>query len=198
MAEPLSPQRRSATRQRARLRGQEARQGRALWVYDVTTNTGFVSVGITSDTGEFAAQLGRQRYPGVRELTVTADCGGSNGGSCRSARLRRQLPLRARPQSHKKSFRVTAEGYLEIMDAVGTCVSSLLATTAARARAIACASTWIGSSALPAEWFMKARGGNAGGWDDCPDRLGFPQAVPEGARRSVQADFAAVREGRLS
>jgi hypothetical protein len=30
-----------------------------------------------------------------------------------------------------------------------------------------------------------------------PDRLGFPQAAPEGARRSVQADFAAVREGGL-
>src|SRR5207344_47736 len=30
-----------------------------------------------------------------------------------------------------------------------------------------------------------------------PDHLGFPQAAPEGAWRSVQADFAAVREGGL-
>ena len=40
-------------------------------VYDVTANAGFVSVGITSDTAEFAVQsircslerMGRQRYP---------------------------------------------------------------------------------------------------------------------------------------
>src|SRR5438093_8948041 len=56
-------------------------------VYDVTANAGFVSVGITSDTAEFAVQsircwlerMGRQRYPKARELTITADCGGSNG-----------------------------------------------------------------------------------------------------------------------
>src|SRR6202035_3237294 len=60
-------------------------------VYDVTTNTGFVSVGITSDTAEFAVQsircwlerMGRQRYPDARELTVTGDCGGSNGARVR-------------------------------------------------------------------------------------------------------------------
>src|SRR5262245_10162495 len=56
-------------------------------VYDVTANAGFVSVGITSDTAEFAVQsircwlqrMGQQRYPEARELTITADCGGSNG-----------------------------------------------------------------------------------------------------------------------
>lgn len=60
-------------------------------VYDVTANTGFVSVGITSDTAEFAVQsircwmerMGRQRYPKMRELTITADCGGSNGARVR-------------------------------------------------------------------------------------------------------------------
>ena len=49
-------------------------------VYDVTANTGFVSVGITSDTAEFAVQsircwrdrMGEQRYPNARELTITA------------------------------------------------------------------------------------------------------------------------------
>src|SRR6476620_2322421 len=60
-------------------------------VYDVTANAGFVSVGITSDTAEFAVasircwleRMGRQRYPQARELTITADCGGSNGARLR-------------------------------------------------------------------------------------------------------------------
>ncbi len=60
-------------------------------VYDVTANTGFVSVGITSDTAEFAVQsirtwlerMGRPRYPKARALTITADCGGSNGARVR-------------------------------------------------------------------------------------------------------------------
>jgi hypothetical protein len=60
-------------------------------VYDVTANAAFVSVGITSDTAEFAmqairtwlARMGRQRYPKARELTITADCGGSNGARVR-------------------------------------------------------------------------------------------------------------------
>jgi hypothetical protein len=60
-------------------------------VYDVAANTGFVSVGITSDTAEFAVEairswlgrMGRERYPKARELTITADCGGSNGARVR-------------------------------------------------------------------------------------------------------------------
>jgi hypothetical protein len=60
-------------------------------VYDVTANAGFVSVGITSDTAEFAVQsirgwrnrMGCERYPGMRELTITADGGGSNGARVR-------------------------------------------------------------------------------------------------------------------
>jgi hypothetical protein len=60
-------------------------------VYDMTANAGFVSVGITSDTAEFAVQsircwlerMGQQRYPNARELTITADCGGSNGARVR-------------------------------------------------------------------------------------------------------------------
>jgi len=60
-------------------------------VYDVTANAGFVSVGITSDTAEFAVQsircwldrMGRRRYRHARELTITADCGGSNGARVR-------------------------------------------------------------------------------------------------------------------
>jgi hypothetical protein len=60
-------------------------------VYDVTANAGFVSVGVTSDTAEFAVQsirtwlerMGRARYPKMKELTITADCGGSNGARVR-------------------------------------------------------------------------------------------------------------------
>ncbi len=60
-------------------------------VYDVTANAGFVSLGITSDTAEFAVQsircwlerMGRERYPEATELTITADCGGSNGARMR-------------------------------------------------------------------------------------------------------------------
>ena len=60
-------------------------------VYDVTANEGWVSLGITSDTAEFAVasircwleRMGRQRYPDATELTITADCGGSNGARVR-------------------------------------------------------------------------------------------------------------------
>ena len=60
-------------------------------VYDVTGNAGFVSVGISSGTAEFAVhsircwreRMGCQRYPDARELTITADCGGSNGARVR-------------------------------------------------------------------------------------------------------------------
>ncbi len=67
-------------------------------VYDVAANAGFVSVGITSDTAEFAVEairrwldrMGRQRYPAARELTITADCGGSNGARVRLWKLELQ------------------------------------------------------------------------------------------------------------
>ena len=60
-------------------------------VYDVAANEAFVSVGITADTAEFAVaairtwieRMGRQRYPKMGELTITADCGGSNGARVR-------------------------------------------------------------------------------------------------------------------
>ena len=60
-------------------------------VYDVIANEGWVSVGITADTAEFAVasircwfeRMGRRRYPQAKELTITADCGGSNGARVR-------------------------------------------------------------------------------------------------------------------
>jgi len=55
-------------------------------VYDLARNEGWVSVGISADTAQFAVssiaawweQLGRAAYPDARELTITADSGGSN------------------------------------------------------------------------------------------------------------------------
>ena len=68
-------------------------QGKAIpyGIYDVGRNEGFVSVGITADTAEFAAEtirlwwrkLGRRRYPQTKDLLITADCGGSNSYRCR-------------------------------------------------------------------------------------------------------------------
>jgi Rhodopirellula transposase DDE domain len=56
-------------------------------VYDIAANHGWVSVGISADTGAFAVEsirrwwykLGNARYPDATRLTITADCGGSNG-----------------------------------------------------------------------------------------------------------------------
>jgi hypothetical protein len=60
-------------------------------VYDQTTNTGWVGVGVEHDTAEFAVEtlrrwwrnMGRQVYPQATRLLVTADGGGSNGSRCR-------------------------------------------------------------------------------------------------------------------
>src|SRR3954453_22597639 len=67
--------------------------GRAVpyGVYDITGNTGWVSVGVDHDTASFAVNairrwwqtMGRARYPEARSLLVTADCGGSNGARVR-------------------------------------------------------------------------------------------------------------------
>ena len=56
-------------------------------VYDVSKNKGWVNVGISADTAEFAVHsircwwyiMGKNTYPHARELLITADCGGSNG-----------------------------------------------------------------------------------------------------------------------
>ena len=55
--------------------------------YDIILNKGFVNVGISYDTAEFAVesirqwwkQLGKKHYPKAKELLITADSGGSNG-----------------------------------------------------------------------------------------------------------------------
>ena len=55
-------------------------------VYDLATDEGWVSVGVTSETAQFAVNtiiswwehLGKARYPTAQTLTITADSGGSN------------------------------------------------------------------------------------------------------------------------
>ena len=56
-------------------------------VYDQTTNEGWVNVGISHDTAEFAVEsirrwwyrMGQSVYREAKELLITADSGGSNG-----------------------------------------------------------------------------------------------------------------------
>lgn len=72
---------------------QDKQRGKAIpyGVYDVTSNEGWVSVGIDHDTAHFAvasirrwwAEMGQARFPRARRLLVTADGGGSNGSRSR-------------------------------------------------------------------------------------------------------------------
>jgi Rhodopirellula transposase DDE domain len=56
-------------------------------VYDIAANAGYVNVGIDNDTAQFSVNsirrwldvLGRERYPAMNQLMITADGGGSNG-----------------------------------------------------------------------------------------------------------------------
>lgn len=56
-------------------------------VYDVFSNEGYVGVGISADTAQFAVNsirswwelMGSVRYPNAKTVMITADCGGSNG-----------------------------------------------------------------------------------------------------------------------
>ncbi len=61
-------------------------------VYDVANDEGWVSVGDSADTAEFAvesirrwwAQMGSARFPHATTLMITADAGGSNGPRVRA------------------------------------------------------------------------------------------------------------------
>jgi hypothetical protein len=56
-------------------------------IYDIGENKGWVNVGMSADTAEFAVQsirqwwryMGKPRYPKSRRLLICADSGGSNG-----------------------------------------------------------------------------------------------------------------------
>jgi hypothetical protein len=60
-------------------------------VYDIADDSAMVSVGIDRDTAQFSVaairawseQLGSERCPEAQTLTITADCGGSNGNRTR-------------------------------------------------------------------------------------------------------------------
>ena len=60
-------------------------------IYDLKYNTGFVCVGTSHDTPQFAVEsiarwwsrVGKRRYPNAQELVILADAGGSNGPRCR-------------------------------------------------------------------------------------------------------------------
>jgi len=67
-------------------------------IYDVGSNTGWVSVGTDHDTASFAVEtirrwwntMGKQRYPEAAQLMITADGGGSNGSRVRLWKLELQ------------------------------------------------------------------------------------------------------------
>jgi Rhodopirellula transposase DDE domain len=67
-------------------------------IYDVATNTGWVSLGIDHDTAEFAVNAVRRwhqvvasvRYPNADRVLITADGGGSNGSRVRLWKLQLQ------------------------------------------------------------------------------------------------------------
>jgi transposase len=67
-------------------------------VYDIGEDAAWVSVGISSDTAEFAVEairrwfnfMGCERYPHASGILITADCGGSNGSRIRLWKLQLQ------------------------------------------------------------------------------------------------------------
>ena len=64
-------------------------------IYDLSANTGWVSVGTDHDTSAFAVAtlrtwwqtIGRQRYPDASRLLICADGGGSNGYRIRARKI---------------------------------------------------------------------------------------------------------------
>jgi len=68
-------------------------------VYDIADNTGWVNVGISADTAEFAVasikywwkKSGKKRYPKTDKILICADAGGSN--SYRSRLWKKELQL---------------------------------------------------------------------------------------------------------
>lgn len=60
-------------------------------VYDIINNEGYVNLGISSETAQFAVhsiriwwnQMGKIRFPYAHKIYITADGGGSNGSRCK-------------------------------------------------------------------------------------------------------------------
>jgi len=67
-------------------------------VYDLASNSGWVSVGVDHDTASFAVEtirrwwyaMGQEKYPLAERLLITADGGGSNGSRVRLWKLELQ------------------------------------------------------------------------------------------------------------
>jgi transposase len=67
-------------------------------VYDTAGNEGYVGIGISHDTAEFAVEtiekwwltMGRERYPDAHSLFINADGGGSNGTRNRMWKMKLQ------------------------------------------------------------------------------------------------------------
>jgi hypothetical protein len=67
-------------------------------VYDIAANAGCVNLGISNDTAPFAVNsircwlnvMGRERYPDMNQLMITADGGGSNGSRVRLFKIELQ------------------------------------------------------------------------------------------------------------
>ncbi|MDR0631714.1 MAG: ISAzo13 family transposase [Holosporaceae bacterium] len=66
---------------------QELGKATPYGIYDIFKNEGFVNVGVSNDTAEFAVEsirkwwemIGKALYPNTEEIMITADSGGSNG-----------------------------------------------------------------------------------------------------------------------
>jgi transposase len=77
---------------------EEAGRANPYGVYDIGADEGWVSVGTDHDTAAFAVQtirrwwqvVGNKAYPNAKELFITADVGGSNGGRVRLWKLELQ------------------------------------------------------------------------------------------------------------
>jgi transposase len=71
---------------------------RPYGIYDIEKNTGYVNLGISSDTAEFAVQsiqnwweqMGKVAYPHATKLYITCDNGGSNGSRTRLWKIKLQ------------------------------------------------------------------------------------------------------------
>jgi len=82
-------------------------------IYSVNNNMGFVNVGISHDTSEFAVEsisrwwevLGKHTFPRAKTLYITCDCGGSNGNRGRMWKYQlQQFAARTHLEIHVSHF----------------------------------------------------------------------------------------------
>jgi hypothetical protein len=82
-------------------------------IYNLNHNVGFVNIGISHDTAEFAVEsisrwwetVGKHTFPNATKLLITCDCGGSNGNRVRLWKLQLvQLSERIGIEIHVSHF----------------------------------------------------------------------------------------------